>query len=130
MAELKNIDGHFVETDYENALISFLEREGWQYMFGDNMPRTNRREVVYIDDLLQFLSSQHKDLEEVELRRIADSIRLVGEKSDFATLHKVYKYMIDGVSATNNRRECTLVSLIDFDNPSNNIFYFLFHLFF
>ena len=28
---LKNINGHFVESDYENALISFLENEGWEY---------------------------------------------------------------------------------------------------
>ena len=35
MAKLKNINGHFVESDYENALIAFLEREGWQYLFRD-----------------------------------------------------------------------------------------------
>ena len=33
---LKNINGHFVESDYENALISFLENEGWQYLFGES----------------------------------------------------------------------------------------------
>ena len=32
MAKLKNINNHFVESDYENALIYFLEREGWQYL--------------------------------------------------------------------------------------------------
>lgn len=26
--QLKQMNGHFVESDYENALISFLEREG------------------------------------------------------------------------------------------------------
>ena len=31
MAKLNSINGHFVESDYENALISFLEAEGWQY---------------------------------------------------------------------------------------------------
>jgi len=25
MAKLKNINGHFVESDYENALVAFLE---------------------------------------------------------------------------------------------------------
>ena len=39
MAKLKNINGHFVESDYENALIAFLEREGWQYLYGDSITR-------------------------------------------------------------------------------------------
>ena len=37
MAKLQNINGHFVESDYENALISFLEAEGWQYLFGESI---------------------------------------------------------------------------------------------
>ena len=51
---LKNINGRFVESDYENALIHFLEQEGWQYIYGDDIPRTNRKEVLYMDDLHQF----------------------------------------------------------------------------
>ena len=87
---LHNINGHFVESDYENALISFLENEGWQYLFGDNIPRSNKKEVLYMDDLLQFLEKKNPDLEDDEIRQIADNIRLVGADSDFATLHKVY----------------------------------------
>ena len=61
MAKLKNINGHFVESDYENALIAFLEREGWQYLLGDSISRANRKEVIYMDDLLQFLKENHKN---------------------------------------------------------------------
>ena len=39
MAKLKNINGHFVESDFENALITFLEQEDWRYLYGDNIPR-------------------------------------------------------------------------------------------
>ena len=52
MAKLKNINGHFVESDYENALIAFLEREGWQYLYGDSITRANRKEVLNMEDLL------------------------------------------------------------------------------
>ena len=58
---LKNINGHFVESDYENALISFLENEGWQYLFGESIPRANKKEVLYMDDLLQFLKDNNQD---------------------------------------------------------------------
>ena len=75
-----------------------------------------------MDDILQFLTSQNKDLEDVEIQRIADNIRLVGSDSDFATLHKVYKWMIDGISAVNKKGEPVPVGLIEFEKIDNNIF--------
>ena len=128
MAKLKNINGHFVESDYENALISFLEREGWQYLYGDSISRANRKEVLYMDDLLQFLKDNNKNVKDEELQRIADNVRLVGADSDFATLHKVYKWMVNGVPGVDKDGKPTTVNLIDFsfiDNPWNenkNIF--------
>ena len=119
---LKNINGHFVESDYENALISFLESEKWQYLYGDAIPRASKKEVIYMDDLLQFLTDNHKDVKDEELHRIADNIRLVGGDTDFATLHKVYKWMINGLSATDKDGRPTTINLIDFDEPENNIF--------
>ena len=119
---LKNINGHFVESDYENALISFLENENWQYLYGDSIPRASKKEVIYMDDLLQFLTDNHKDVKDEELHRIADNIRLVGGDTDFATLHKVYKWMINGLPATDKEGRPTTINLIDFDEPENNIF--------
>ena len=54
---LKNINGHFVESDYENALIAFLEREEWNYLYGDSIPRTSRKEVLYLDDLPTYMAA-------------------------------------------------------------------------
>ena len=128
MAKLKNINGHFVESDYENALIAFLEREGWQYLYGDSISRVNRKEVLYMDDLFVFLKDNNNNVKDEELQRIADNVRLVGADSDFATLHKVYKWMVNGVPAVDKDGRPTTVNLIDFtciDNPLNvnkNIF--------
>ena len=84
--QLKQMNGHFVESDYENALISFLERKGWPYLFGDSMSRANRKEVQNMEDLLQFLQVNHEDVKDEELQRIADNVRLVGADTVFATL--------------------------------------------
>ena len=119
MAKLKNINGHFVESDYENALIAFLEREGWQYLFGDSISRVNRKEVLYMDDLLQFLKDNNKNVKEEELQRIADNVRLVGADTDFATLHKIYKWMVNGVHAVDKDGRPTTINLIDFDCVDN-----------
>lgn len=119
---LQNINGRFVESDFENALISFLENEGWQYLYGDSIPRPNRKEVLYMDDLLQFLEKKNPELEDSDIRQIADNIRLAGSDSDFATLHKVYGWMVDGVQFVSKDGTARMVALIDFDNPDENNF--------
>ena len=119
---LKNINGRFVESDFENALIAFLEAEGWQYVYGDDIPRANRKEVLYMDDLHHFLGEQNHNLTKDEIRQIADNVRLVGADTDFATLHKVYGWMVNGIQYVTQAGEPMMISLIDFDNPDNNIF--------
>ena len=126
--QLKQMNGHFVESDYEDALISFLEQEEWQYLYGDNIPRASRKEVLYMDDLIQFLEKTNPDLDDDDIRQIADKVRLVGADSDFATLHKVYGWMVDGLQYVTQKGEPRMISLIDFtkvddpDMPNNNIF--------
>lgn len=122
MAKLKEYNGRYCEADFENALLSFLEAEGWQYLAGSSIPRASRREVLYIDDLQQFLSKTNPDLLAEEIRQIADTVRLVGGESRFATLHKVYGWMVNGIQFTPRNKLARMVALIDFENPENNIF--------
>ena len=122
MAKLKNMNGHFVESDYENALITFFEKEGWVYIFGENIPRTNKKEVLYMDDLYAYLSRIYPSLATEDIRKIADNIRLVGAESDFATLHKVYSWMVDGMQYTTETGEPMTIFPIDFATPTNNTF--------
>lgn len=122
MAKFKNINGHFVESDYENALISFLEKEEWLYIYGENIPRVSQKEVLYMDDLLQFLKKTNPDLADDEICQIADKVRLVGSDSDFATLHKVYGWMVDGIQFVSKNGTARMVALIDFENTINNNF--------
>lgn len=122
MARLKNFNGRYCESDYENAFMSFLEREGWQYLSGGGIPRASRREVLYTDDLEQFLSNTNPDLTPDEVRQIIDTVRLAGAESDFATLHKVYGWMVNGIQFTPQNGLPRMVPLIDFEHPENNIF--------
>ena len=119
---LNNINGHFVESDFENALISFLEDKDWLYLYGDSIPRASKKEVLYMDDLLNYLEKTNPDLDDDEIRQIADNIRLVGSDSDFATLHKVYGWMVNGIQYVSKKGDAKMVALIDFERPDNNIF--------
>ena len=48
MAKLHNYNGRYCEFEYENAIISFLEAEGWHYLPGKSISRTSQREVLYM----------------------------------------------------------------------------------
>lgn len=124
MAKLQNYNGYYCESEYEYAFLSFLEEEGWQYLSGNNILHSSRREVLYEDDLEVFLSKTNPDLTVDEIRQIIDIVRLVGAESDFATLHKVYGWMVNGIQFTPHTGLARMVALIDFENPGNshNIF--------
>ena len=78
--------------------------------------------MLYTDDLEQFLSNTNPDLTPEEVRQIIDTVRLAGAESDFATLHKVYGWMVNGIQFTPQNGLPRMVPLIDFEHPENNIF--------
>ena len=122
MAKLHEYAGRYCESEFENAFLSFLEAEGWQYLPGNSIARSSRREVLYNDDLEQFLSKTNPDLLAEEVRQIMDTVRLAGAESDFAMLHKVYGWMVNGIQFTPQSWIARMVALIDYDDPDNNIF--------
>ena len=122
MAKLQEYNGHYCESEYEYAFLAFLEAEGWQYLSGKSISRTSQKEVLYLDDMEQFLCKTNPDLTADEVRQIMDTVRLVGAESDFATLHKVYKWMVDGIQFTPQSGIPRMISLINFDEPESNIF--------
>lgn len=122
MARLKNYNGRYCESDFEQAFLSKLEEAGWQYLAGSNIPRSSRRDVLYVDDLEQFLSNHYPSFQADEIRQLIDTVRLAGAESDFATLHKVYGWMVNGIQFTPRNGLAQMVQLIDFDHPDSNIF--------
>ena len=122
MAKLQNYNGRYCEWEFEYTFLALLEEEGWQYLAGNSIPRNSRREVLYSDDLEQFLSKTSPDLTADEIRQVMDTVRLAGAESDFATLHKVYEWMVNGIQFTPQSGLARMVALIDFEKPENNIF--------
>lgn len=122
MARLKEYNGHYCESEYEYAFIGFLEAEGWRYTAGNSISRVTKRDVLIADDFKKFIADTNPELIEDEVTQIFDNIRLAGAESDFATLHKVYGWMVDGIQFTPQDGLAKMIPLIDFDNPDNNIF--------
>lgn len=122
MQKLNEFNGRYCESEFEYAFIGLLEQGGWNYLSGNNMPRSSKREVVYSDDLAEFLIKSNPDLTTEELQKIVDMVRLVGAENDFATLHKVYGWMVDGVQFVANNGQARMMTLINYDDYSKNIF--------
>ena len=122
MAKLKEYDGHYCESEYEYAFIEFLEAEGWTYSSGNNVSRVTKRDVLIADDFKKFIADTNPDLTEDEVTQLFDNVRLVGAESDFATLHKVYGWMVNGVQYTPQDGLAKMIPLIDFEDTDNNIF--------
>ena len=122
MATLKEYKGHYCESEYEYAFLGFLEKENWLYMSGKDIDRERLDDVLISKDLKDFISKTNKELSGEEIDKIYDNVRLVGSDSDFSTLHKVYGWMVNGIQFTPENGLPTMISLIDFDTPKNNIF--------
>lgn len=122
MANLKQYNGRYCESEYEYAFIGFLEAEGWNYSSGNNISRVGKRDVLIVDDFKKFISDSNPDLTEDEVTQIFDTVRLAGAESDFATLHKVYGWMVDGVQFVPQDGLAKMIPLINFKEPKKNIF--------
>lgn len=125
MSKLIDYNGHYCESDFENALILFLESEGWKYLQGKAVKRETKSDVLIADDFKEFISATNPDLTTDEVQQIYDNVRLVGAETDFATLHKVYGWMVNGIQFTPQNGIARMINLIDFENPNphqNNIF--------
>lgn len=121
MAKLKNYNGRYCESEYESAFIAFLESVGWHYLAGNQIPRSYS-EVLIAEDFKAFIAKTSPGLLPEETEQLYDTVRLAGAESDFSTLHKVYKWMVDGVQFTPQNGLSIMVPLIDFETPENNIF--------
>ena len=122
MAKLKEYNGHYCESEYEYAFIGFLEAEGWNYISGNHIDRISKRDVLIAEDFQKFIAETNPELTEDEVTQIFDNVRLVGAESDFATLHKVYGWMVYGIQFTPQDGSAKMIPLIDFENPDKNIF--------
>lgn len=122
MAKLKDYQGRYCESDYENAFLALLEKAGWTYAAENTISRKSRHDVLIAEDFMEFLRSSSPQLTEEERTRIFDTVRLAGGESDFATLHKVYNWMVYGIQFVPQSGLPCMVPLINFDDPAKNIF--------
>ena len=75
MAKLTDYNGHYCESEYENAFLGFLEKAGWTYTAGNAIPRASRHEVLLEADFKEFLKENAPDLTAGEIDPLYDTVR-------------------------------------------------------
>lgn len=122
MSKLTNYNGHYCESEFENAFITYLEQVGWTYTQGDKLARKSKLDVLIEEDFKNFISKTNTDLTTDEVAQLYDTIRLTGAETHFATLHKLYGFMVNDVQFTPQSGQARMIPLIDYKTPENNIF--------
>ena len=119
---LTNYNGRFCEQDFENALIQMFVDNGWEYLFGDNIERSSGTEVLIADDIRSFLEKQYNFLTTEEVSEIVNRISLAGDDTQFATMHKIYTMLVNGIQFTTADGSPQIIHFIDYGNCANNTF--------
>ncbi len=119
---LKNYNGRFCEQDFENALIGLFEESGWTYTFGDDIPRSSGTDVLITEDIYHFIAAEYPFLMPDEVQDIVNRISLAGDESDFATMHRIYSMLVDGITFTTIDGTPHVIRYINFEKPSHNSF--------
>ena len=122
MSKLTNYNGHYCESEFENAFITYLEQVGWTYTQGDRISRKSKLDVLIEEDFKKFIGDTNTDLTTDEVAQLYDTIRLTGAETHFATLHKLYGFMVNDVQFTPQSGQARMIPLIDYKTPENNIF--------
>ena len=122
LQEFENYKGYYTESEFEASFLCYLNGVGWDYLPGYLIDRNKQTDVLYEDDFKAFLRKCNKDLSMGDIANIFDYVNLVGGESDFAALHKFYGWLTNGYFYRYDNGEFVNVQLIDFENPSNNIF--------
>src|SRR5690606_744084 len=72
--QLEKVIMKYTESQLEQAFISLLETEGYQYINGKQLQRSSNQEVLIKEDLRAFLQNRYEDLEEIELESITNEL--------------------------------------------------------
>lgn len=114
----------YTEAQLEQAFISLLETEGYQYIDGKQLQRSSNQEVLIKEDLRAFLLKRYPDLEEIELESLVNELAFQSASDLYESNKYICKLLADGfIFKRNNPSKKDLhIRLIDIKDISKNSF--------
>lgn len=114
----------YTESQLEQAFISLLETEGYQYINGKELTRTSNQEVLLKDDLRLFLFNSYPDLEEVEAETLINELAYQATSTLYESNKSICKLLADGLifKRNNPSKKDLHIRYIDINTIENNTF--------
>ncbi len=114
----------YSESQLEQAFISLLETEGYQYVNGKELDRSSNQEVLIKEDLRAFLLKRYPDLEEIELESLVNELAFQSASDLYESNKYICKLLADGfIFKRNNPSKKDLhIRFIDIKDISKNSF--------
>lgn len=113
--------GKFYESDYEEALVTLLESQGWTYTYGGSIARNNR-EALLTGDLASYLKKRYKELTDTDIEEVINHLRHTSGQTHFELLRNTFHLIRDGYRYTRTSDGKVFdIEYLDFEpNNSNN----------
>ena len=114
----------YSEAQLEQAFITLLQMEGYQYLSGSGVERISKEEVLIREDLQTFLLNRYPDLEDIELESIVNEIAFQSASNLYDSNKYICKLLADGFIFKRNNpdNKDLLIRYIDTDFAENNTF--------
>ena len=114
----------YTESQLEQAFISLLETEGYQYVNGKELDRSSNQDVLLKEDLRAFLLKRYPDLEEIELESLVNELAFQSASDLYESNKYICKLLADGfIFKRNNPSKKDLhIRFIDIKDISKNSF--------
>ena len=114
----------YTEAQLEQAFISLLETEGYQYVNGKELDRSSNQDVLLKEDLRAFLLKRYPDLEEIELESLVNELAFQSASDLYESNKYICKLLADGfIFKRNNPSKKDLhIRFIDIKDISKNSF--------
>lgn len=115
----------YTESQLEQAFVSLLETEGYQYIHGQQVVRSSNQEGLLKDDLRNFLVKRYADLEEIELESIVNEIAFQSASNLYESNKYIGKLLSDGFifKRNNSSKKDLHIRYIDVNVVENNTFH-------
>ncbi|MFN0255632.1 type I restriction endonuclease subunit R [Pedobacter ureilyticus] len=114
----------YTESQLEQAFISLLEIEGYQYINGKSLIRVNNQEVLLKEDLRNFLIKSYADLEDIEIESIINELAFQSASNLYDSNKYICKLLADGLIFKRNHpaKKDLHIRYIDFKDVNANHF--------
>lgn len=115
--------GKFTEAELENAFIELFEKQGYDYLSGEQIHR-RLDDILIVEDLAAYLRKKYKDITDTEILRAISLLENISSTPLYEGNKSTYKLLTEGYDLIrdDNSKTALHIDYIDFEEIDNNTY--------